>query len=172
MFGALMGRHQARQEMDRRVEDASEPSGGATDVRHLAISRSEIQSPRSTFVRVKDGEFRYRGTLYDVVSEEWRGSVWHVWAYPDREEEHYTDLLAATMNTPVLGDETAPVQPRPVAYRPLALTPSARVVLPFPRLRTHSFPRFSFVGSQAPHLEVPHPPPWGDASVWWEPRRS
>ena len=161
MFGALMGRHQAQQEMDRRIADASKSSGDATEMRHLAISRSEIQSTSSTFVWVEDGEFRYQGNLYDVVSEEWRGAVWHVWAYHDQEEERYVDILAQMMNMPVLKGETPPVQQRPVAYRPLALAPSARAVLPSPRLRTQSFPRLSFVGHQAPYLEVPHPPPWG-----------
>ena len=161
MFGALLGRHQARQEMDRRIADASEFPSDATDIRHLAISRSEIQSTSSSFVWVEDGEFRYRGNLYDVVSEEWRGAVWHVWAYHDQEEERYVDILVQTMNTPVLEGETAPVQQRPVGDRPLALAPSLRASLPSPCVRGQSFPNFSVTRHQAPYLEVPHPPPWG-----------
>lgn len=161
MFGALLGRHQARQEMDSRIAAASGSLSEMTDVRHLTISRSEIQSTSSSFVWVEDGEFRYQGNLYDVVSDEWRGAVWHVWAYHDQEEERYVDLLAQTMNTPVLEGETAPVQQRPVGYRPLALVPSLRASLPSPHVREQSFPRFLFPKHQAPYLEVPHPPPWG-----------
>lgn len=161
MFAALMGRHQARQEMDSRVAAASESSGSMANVQHLTIPRSELQSTSSTFVWIEDHEFRYQGNLYDIVSEEWRGSVWHVWVYHDREEEHYTDLLAETMNTPVLEGDTAPVQQRPAGYRPLALVPSALASLPPPRSRTQFFPRFSFTTHQGPYLTVPHPPPWG-----------
>lgn len=161
MFGALVGRQQARQEMDSRIAAASGSPGSMADVQHLTISRSELQSANSTFVRIDDREFRYQGNLYDIVSEEWRGGVWHVWGYHDREEEHYTDILAETMNTPVLDGESTPVQQRPVGYRPLALVPSALASLPPPRSHAQSFPRFSFVRHQAPHLEVSHPPPWG-----------
>lgn len=161
MFGALLGRHQARQEMDRRIAAASGALSEMTDVRHLTLSRSEIQSTNSSFVWVEDGEFRYQGHLYDVVSEEWQGGVWHVWAYHDQEEERYVDLLARTMNAPVLEGETAPVQQRPVGHRPLALVPTLRASLPSPHVRGQSFPRFRVPKHQAPYLEVPHPPPWG-----------
>jgi hypothetical protein len=161
MFGALMGRHQARQEMDSRIAGASESPGSMADVQHLTIPRSELQSTSSTFVWIEDHEFRYQGNLYDIVSEEWRGSVWHVWVYHDREEEHYTDLLAETLSTSLIEGESAPVQQRPVGSRPLALVPSALVSLPPPRSRTQSFPGVSFTEHEAPYLEVPHPPPWG-----------
>lgn len=161
MFGALLGRHQARQEMDSRIAAASGSLSEMTDVRHLTISRSEIQSTSSSFVWVEEGEFRYQGNLYDVVGEEWRGGVWHVWAYHDQEEERYVDLLARTMNTPVLEGETTPVQQRPVGHHPLALVPSLRALLPSPYVRGQSFPHLSATRHQAPYLEVPHPPPWG-----------
>lgn len=161
MFGALMGRQQARQEMDSRIASAPESPGSVEDVQHLAIPRSELQSISSTFAWIEDHEFRYQGNLYDIVSEKWRGSVWHVWVYHDREEEHYTDLLAQTLSTPVLDGESTPVQHQPIGDRPLALVPSAQAALSPPRLRTQSFPRFSFTTHQGPYLTVPHPPPWG-----------
>ena len=165
MFGALFGRYQARQEMDDRIASVSEVPGTGEDVQHLTIPRSELQSSNSTFAWIEDREFRYRGNLYDIVHEEWQGDVWHVWVYHDREEERYLDLLAETMNTPVLEGETVPVQQRPLGYRPLALAPSAQAPPPSPRLRVRSFPRVSATKHQAPYLEVPHPPPWGEASV-------
>ena len=165
MFGALFGRYQARQEMDDRIASVSEVPGTGEDVQHLTIPRSELQSSNSTFAWIEDREFRYRGNLYDIVHEEWQGDVWHVWVYHDREEERYLDLLAETMNTPVLEGETVPVQQRPLGYRPLALAPSAQAPPPSPRLRVRSFPRVSDTKHQAPYLEVPHPPPWGEASV-------
>ena len=165
MFGALFGRYQARQEMDDRIASVSEVPGTGEDVQHLTIPRSELQSSNSTFAWIEDREFRYRGNLYDIVHEEWQGDVWHVWVYHDREEERYLDLLAETMNTPVLEGETVPVQQRPLGYRPLALAPSAQAPPPSPRLRVQSFPRVSATKHQAPYLEVPHPPPWGEASV-------
>jgi len=165
MFGALFGRYQARQEMDDRIASVSEVPGTGEDVQHLTIPRSELQSSNSTFAWIEDREFRYRGNLYDIVHEEWQGDVWHVWVYHDREEERYLDLLAETMNTPVLEGETVPVQQRPLGYRPLALAPSAQAAPPSPRMRVQSFPRVSATKHQAPYLEVPHPPPWGEASV-------
>lgn len=161
MFGALMGRHQARQEMDSRIAAASGAPGSMADVQHLTIPRSEVQSTSSTFVWIEDHEFRYQGNLYDMVKGEWHGSVWHVWVYHDREEEHYSDLLAQTVNTPLFEGESAPVQQRPVGYRPLALVPSAPASLPPPCSDTQFFPRFSVRDHQAPYLKVPHPPPWG-----------
>lgn len=165
MFGALLGRYQARQEMDDRIASVSEVPGTGEDVQHLTIPRSELQASNSTFAWIEDREFRYRGNLYDIVHEEWQGDVWHVWVYHDREEERYLNLLAETMNTPVLEGETVPVQQRPLGYRPLALAPSAQPLPPSPRLRVQSFPRVSATKHQAPYLEVPHPPPWGEASV-------
>lgn len=161
MFGALMGRHQAQEEMESRIAAASESPGSTADVQHLTISQTKLQSANSSFAWIEDREFRYEGNLYDIVREEWRGSVWHVWVYHDQEEERYTDILAQTVNSPVLDGESTPVQQRFVVHRPRAPVPSALAVLPSPRSHTQLFPRFSVAKHQAPYLEVPHPPPWG-----------
>jgi hypothetical protein len=160
MFGALIGRHQAKEQMQHRVAAAPESPSTSADIEHLTISRSDLQAPNSSFVWIEEHEFRYQGNLYDIVSEEWRGSVWHVWVYHDREEEHYLEVLAQTINTPMLEGSTIPSQYRPPAYRPHALVPTALSFLPSPPVRWQSFPRSSFAAHQGPYLEVPHPPPW------------
>jgi hypothetical protein len=162
MLGALLGRHYAQQRMHHKIADAPKAEAlidGAT-IQHLTIPQSERQSPNSSFVRIEEEEFRYQGNLYDVVHEEWRGDVWHVWVIHDREEEQYLDALAQAMNTPMLEGSTVPAHQRPVAFRPLALVPTALSSLPPPPVRWQSFPRSSFAGHQGPYLEVPHPPPW------------
>jgi hypothetical protein len=161
MLGALLGRHHAQQEMHRKIAAASAPFSNTAEIQHLTISRSERQSPSSSFVRIEEHEFRYRGNLYDIVHEEWRSDVWHVWVVHDRQEERYLNALAQTMTTPMLKGSTVPVHQRPVAYRPVALVPAAVASPPSPLSRLQSFPRFSLADHQAPYLEVPHPPPWG-----------
>lgn len=177
MIEALLGRHYARQHMDRQVAAAAESlsTSGTSEsfssksfnsrIQHLTLTRAERQSPNSSFVQIDDREFRYRGNLYDIVREEWRGDVWHVWVLHDREEERYLEALAQT--TPQtrkasrLEGSADPDHRRPLMYRPIALAPPALASPPSPRLRAQSFPRVSFTAPQAPHLEVPHPPPWG-----------
>lgn len=160
MFGALIGRQQAKEQMQRRVAAAPEFPSTSADIEHLTISRSELQAPTSSFVWIEDHEFRYKGNLYDIVSEEWRGSVWHLWVYHDREEEHYLEVLAQSMNTLMLEGSTVPIQHRPLAHRPHALAPSVWAFVPVPFQRLQSFPRVSFPDHRGPYLEVPHPPPW------------
>lgn len=161
MLGALLGRHHARQHMDRQIEAASGAEGERDAIQHLTLSRSDRQSPNAPFVRIDEREFRYRGHLYDIVHAEWQGSVWHVWALHDRQEETYLDALAQAVTPPMLEDPSVPAYQRPVAYRPVALVPAAALLLPSPRVRLQSFPPLSFAGHQAPYLEVSHPPPWG-----------
>lgn len=161
MFGALIGRHHARQQMDDRITAASGAPDDITNAQHLTIPRSQLHSPNSSFVRVEDHEFWYQGNLYDIVSQDWQGDVWHVWVVHDREEERYLEVLAETMSTPMLEGATVPVQHRPLAQLPRALTPSALVPPPAPRLQSRSFPRASVAHHDAPYLAVPHPPPWG-----------
>lgn len=160
MFGALIGRHQAKEQMQRRVAAAPESPSTAADIEHLTISRSELQASNSSFVWIEEHEFRYQGNLYDIVSEQWRGAVWHLWVYHDREEEHYLEVLAQSMSTPMLDGSTVPAQYRPLAYRPHALVPAAWTAVPSPSERIQSFPRGSFPDHQGPFLDVPHPPPW------------
>lgn len=160
MLGALLGRHHAQQQMQRRIDTASESSGNTSDIQHLIISRSERQSSTSSFVWVEEHEFRYQGNLYDIVHQEWKGSDWHVWVYHDRQEEHYLEVLARATNSPIFKESGAPVHPRPLVVLPRALTPAASVSPPSPLLRSRSFPRVSIADYQAPYLEVPHPPPW------------
>lgn len=132
------------------------------DLQHLSLSRADRQSPNSSFRRVDSNrEFWYRGNLYDVVREQWRGDTWHVWVIRDREEEQYLDALAQSLRTPMVDGTTVPVFPRPMGHRPLALVPSGRAPVPFPQVRSRSFPRVPSLGHQAPYLAVPHPPPWG-----------
>lgn len=160
MLGALVGRHHARQEMEDRIQSVSESPDRESEVEHLRLSQAEREGPGSSFVRIEDGEFRYRGKLYDVVREEWEGSVWHVWVVHDREEEEYLDALADAVKTSVLEGSEAPVQERPVAARPLALVPSGMAPPPSPRVHSQPFPRHSIGPHTAPYIEVPHPPPW------------
>jgi hypothetical protein len=160
MLGALLGRHQAQQQMHRQVVAVSESPSDTASLQHLTISRSERQSPNSSFVQIEEGEFRYQGNLYDVVREEWRGQVWHVWVIHDQEEERYLDALAQAVNTPTLKDSAVPIPQRPIALRPLAVVPVALSSPPSPQVRLQSFPRSSLAAHQGPYLEVPHPPPW------------
>jgi hypothetical protein len=167
MLSALLGRYHAQHEMAQKITDAPEPDAlkeasrteGA--IEHLTIPESERRSPNSSFAWIEDGEFRYQGKLYDVVHEEWRGKVWHVWGIHDQEEEHYLDALTQTLNTPMVEGSTVPVHQRPLALRLSALLPTALSLLPSPRIHEQSFPRTSTLAHQGPYLEVPHPPPWG-----------
>ncbi|MFB6249546.1 MAG: hypothetical protein ABEL97_13350 [Salinibacter sp.] len=159
MLGALIGRHHVRQQMHRTLAAAPESLDGRT-VQHLTIPRSERQSPRSSFVRIDEQEFRYRGNLYDVVRAEWRGDVWHAWVVHDREEEQYLDALARSVSGPMLEREAVPSHWRPLLHRPLALVPAAWAAAPSPRSSVRSFAPFSSSVPEAPYLTVPHPPPW------------
>lgn len=161
MLGALLGRHHARQQMHQRISAASKAPETAEAVRHLTLSRTERQSPSSSFTRIDEREFRYRGNLYDIVHQEWRGSDWHVWVLHDREEEQYLDALAQSMNTPMLRNSTVPPHRHPIEPPPPALVPSALASPPAPLWRSQPFPRSSVPTHQGPYLEVPHPPPWG-----------
>jgi hypothetical protein len=161
MFGALIGRHHARQQMDDRIPAASESPDEITDAQHLTISRSQLHAPNSSFVRVEEHEFWYQGNLYDIVSQDWQGDVWHVWVVHDREEEQYLEVLAETLNAPTLKESTVPVHHRSLVQVPRALTPTALLSVPDPHLRSQSFPRASLAHHDAPYLAVPHPPPWG-----------
>lgn len=158
MLGALIGRHHAQQKMHRTVTAASESPENRT-VQHLTIPRSVQESPRSSFVQIDEREFRYRGNLYDIVREEWRGDVWHVWVIHDREEEQYLDALARSVHGPMLEGEGVPTSQRLLLHRPLALVPVAWAV-PGPRSFVRSFAPFLASAPEAPHLRVPHPPPW------------
>lgn len=157
MIGALLGRYQARQQMQQRIETAS--LGDETAVRHLTLTRADRQS--ASFVRIDEREFRYRGNLYDVVHEEWRGDVWHVRAVHDRAEEHYLDVLGGATEAPAVEGEAVPSDRRPPVLRPIALLPAAGGPPPSPFVRAQAFLPFSFADLPSPYLEVPHPPPWG-----------
>jgi hypothetical protein len=159
MLGALIGRHQAHQQMQRAVTTGSE-SLDDQSVQRLTIPRSERESPRSSFVQIDEREFRYRGNLYDVVRAEWRGDVWHAWVVHDREEEQYLDALARSVDGPMLEGETVPPHQRLLLHRPLALMPEAWAVAPLPRSVDRSFAPFFPSTPEAPYLRVPHPPPW------------
>jgi len=161
MFGALIGRHHAQQEMDDRITAASKAPETIANAQHLRIPRSQLQSPTSSFVRVEEDEFWYRGNLYDIVGEDWQGDIWHVWVVHDREEERYLEVLAETMNTPMFEGDSVPVHHQSPAQIPRALTPTALLSVPDPHLRAQSFPRASLAHHDAPYLAVPHPPPWG-----------
>ena len=161
MFGALIGRHHARQQMEDQITAASEEGEDITNAQHLTISRSQLQSSNSSFVRVEEHEFWYRGNLYDIVSQDWQGDIWHVWVVHDREEERYLEVLAETLNAPTLKESTVPVQHQSLVQVPRALTPTALLSVPDPHLRSQSFPRASLAHHDAPYLAVPHPPPWG-----------
>lgn len=166
MLEALLGRHYARQQMQRQVadasqvDDASDSVGHMSDLQHLTITRAERQSPNSSFVLIEEGEFQYQGALYDVVREEWQGDVWHVWVLRDRQEEEYLEVLAQATQASTLEGSTVPTYQRSIAYYPLALVPTTLALPPSPLLHSQSFPHFSFMPSPAPYLEVPHPPPW------------
>jgi hypothetical protein len=159
MLGALMGRHHVQQRMHRAVT-AEPESLDEEAVQHLTISRAERTSPRSSFVRIEEREFRYQGHLYDVVRAEWRGDVWHAWVVHDREEEQYLDALARSVDGPLLEGERVPPHQRLLLHRPLALMPGAWAVAPIPSSVDRSFVPFHSPPPEAPHLAVPHPPPW------------
>jgi hypothetical protein len=159
MIGALLGRYQTQQQMQHRIESAS--LGDETTVRHLTLTRADRQS--ASFVRIDEREFRYRGNLYDVVREEWRGDVWHVRAVHDRAEEHYLDVLEGTTEAPE--GEAVPSDRRPSVLRPIALLPGAWGMLPAPLVGEQAFLLFSFVDLPSSYLEVPHPPPWGQVHL-------
>lgn len=161
MFGALIGRHHARQQMDDRITAAPESPDEITDAQHLTITRSELHAPNSSFVRIEDHELWYQGNLYDIVSEDWQGDTWHVWVVHDREEERYLEVLAETLNALKLKGSTVPIHLRSFAHVPRALTPIALLSVPDPHLRSQSFPRALLAHHDAPYLAVPHPPPWG-----------
>lgn len=161
MIGALVGRYHAQQQMHRQLDAGSEPFDDEGAVQHLTFSRAERQSTQSSFRWVEEREFRYRGNLFDIVREEWRGDTWHVWAVHDKEEEHYLDVLAQSTHAPLAESATVPVEKVPVVLRPLALVPSEAAPIASPLLRVRPFPRPSSIAYQAPYLEVPHPPPWG-----------
>lgn len=160
MLGALLGRHHARQQVESKIAEAPESPERMQDIQHLTFTRAELQSRTSSLSWIEEHEFRYRGNLYDIVADEWREDVWHVWVYHDREEEQYLEVLAEALNTPLLEGDSVPATQRLVGYRPLALVPSALASPPPPLLRSQSFPRVSMGGHEAPYLEVPHPPPW------------
>ena len=159
MIGALLGRYQARQQMQQQIESAS--LGDETTVRHLTLTRADRQSSGSSFVQIDEREFRYRGNLYDVVREEWRGDVWHVWAVHDRAEEHYLEVLDRTTKAPTVEGEAVPSDQRPPVLRPIALLPAVGASPPAPHARGRAFLPFSFAEHPSPYLEVLHPPPWG-----------
>lgn len=159
MLGALLGRHHAHQQMQRAVT-AAPASLDDQAVQHLTIPRAEREAPRSSFVRIDEREFRYRGRLYDVVRAEWRGDVWHAWVVHDREEEQYLDALARSVDGPLLEGEPVPSHQRLLLHRPLALMPGAWAVAPTPQSVERSFVPFRAPLPEAPHLAVPHPPPW------------
>jgi len=161
MIGALLGRYQARQQMQQQIESMSEAPGDEEAVQHLALTRAERESPASSFVQVEEREFRYRGNLYDVVRAEWQGDVWHVWAVHDRAEEQYLEVLEEATGPQEVGEDAVPTDRRPPVLRPLAPVPVAWTRLPAPQERARSFPSFSGAPPPSPALEVPHPPPWG-----------
>jgi len=157
MVGALLGRYQARQQMQQQIESAS--VADETTVQSLILTRADRQS--ASFVRIDDQEFRYRGNLYDVVREEWRGDVWHVRAVHDRAEEHYLDVLEGATAASAVEGGAVPSEPQPPVLRPIALLPTPWASLSPPPERVRTFPSFSFTAHPSPYLEVPHPPPWG-----------
>lgn len=160
MLGALVGRHQARQQMEDKIEETSEPTSSKLETKHLTLTRSDRKSPGSSFVRIEKREFRYRGRLYDVVRSDWQGDTWHVWVVRDREEEKYLSALAQAMEAPFGTREARRSPESSLTFRPLGLVPSSRAPLPTPRFRVWCFGDFSPALHQGPHLEVPHPPPW------------
>lgn len=160
MIGALIGRYQARHQMQEQIESAAQ-SLEDERVQHLTIPRAERQSPTSSFVQVEEREFRYEGKLYDVVRAEWRGDVWHVWAVHDRAEEHYLEVLDRTTKAPTVEGEAVPSDQRPPVLRPIALLPAVGASPPAPHARGRAFLPFSFAEHPSPYLEVLHPPPWG-----------
>ncbi|MFB6273142.1 MAG: hypothetical protein ABEL51_09645 [Salinibacter sp.] len=161
MIGALLGRHHARQQMNRRLSAAKEAGGRRASAEHLTIPRSELRSPGGPFTRISKREFRYRGRLYDIVHAEWRGTVWHVWGLHDRAEERYVDALAEAVNGPALRDTAAPVSVRPLAHPPYGPVPAVLAAPPSPMVRVQSYLPQPFGDHQPPYLAVPHPPPWG-----------
>jgi len=165
MIGALIGRYQAQQQMHQQLASAPEAFEEGT-VQHLTLSRVERQSVTSSFVRVNEREFRYRGKLYDVVRAEWRGDVWHVWAVHDRAEEHYLEVLEGATNAPMVDGEAVPTEQRFPVFQPIAPVPTAQVVPGPPLQRVRAFPRFAVRGPSSPYLEVPHPPPWGEVRLF------
>lgn len=160
ILGALVGRHQARQEAQHQIE-TSDASQENEALRHLTIPQSARQSAASPFRWVEDGEFWYEGNLYDVVRDEWRGAVWHVWAYHDREEERYLNVLDRTVGSLAFQDKTVPRNAPVFLYSLLALLPAIRDVPSPPPWQGRSYPQLALGDHAAPYLEVSHPPPWG-----------
>ncbi len=161
MLGALLGQRQAHQQMKRQIEGGTRTVGSDLEVKHLALTQSDRESPRSSFVRIEEREFRYQGRLYDVVHATWQEDVWHVWVVHDREEERYLDALAQSMETLLLEGQATPVPKSPLVFRPMAVVPAPWAPLPSPHLQARSFWFFSSLLYRGPYLDVPHPPPWG-----------
>lgn len=155
----LMGHRYDQQRMLRRVAQASTSPDNASTLEYLVIPQAELSQPESSFTRIEEHEFFYRGKLYDIVHEEQRGTDWHVWALHDREEERYLEALARTLEPMLATPETHSAHPVPKVYWTLALLPA--VSHPEPLVRSRTFPLYDQKEPQAPCLAVPHPPPWG-----------
>lgn len=160
MVGAfLLGHRYDQHRMLHRIAEASASVDNASTLERLIIPQTELSQPKSSFTRIDEREFFYRGKLYDIVHEERRGTDWHVWALHDREEERYLKALAQTLEPMLVTSPTRSTHPVLQAYWKLALVPAASHPAPFVRSRT--FPLCDQKAHQAPCLAVPHPPPWG-----------
>lgn len=151
----LLGHRFEQARMVRYTATASAES--ADHYAYLVIPEAERFDPTSSFARIDEREFFYRGKLYDIVHEEHRGTDWHVWALHDRAEERYLKALERSLE-PMLVDAPAQSSPSaPKAFWKLALLfpPS----MPMPLSRSHAFPRWEQAAPEAPCLAVPHPPP-------------
>jgi len=160
MLGALLGRYYAQQQMQHHLEAAERPGDREPELEHMTIPRSELRSAGSSFRWIDEREFRYRGALYDVVREAWRGTVWHVWAVHDQQEEHYLEVLAETAHDRRFESQTLPQRTGPIILQLVAVLPGERGVTSPRRLRARAFPPRRSATPPAPYLEEPHPPPW------------
>lgn len=58
-----------------------------SDLHVLVIPQSVERDPQSSFRRIHDGEFRYRGRMYDIVRKDIRGDTTVYYCINDIEEE-------------------------------------------------------------------------------------
>ncbi len=136
----------------------------SADYSKLVLSESQMNPASGQFVRINNHEFRYKGKMYDVVSQKQIGTTIHYTVIHDQKDELNFDRLATDSNLQDQSHQWGKAQKPAI---PDTMVKSLFAPLYFTSSSSNKEKRatgFVITFSQSnlpeiPYLQVPVPPP-------------
>lgn len=130
----------------------------------LILPLSVVQHPDKNFIRLNDREFRYKGKMYDIVSQKLTNNTVHFIVIHDKNDERNFNRLAENTNlqsqTPgnmKTGKSTVPDTFIKVLFSPLFSVRSTSFHVSLTQNSTALSQNMLF--PESPCIQVPVPPP-------------